>query len=323
MGMRMRTLSVALGALALAAPSAAAASGGATVPPSAGGTEYGTPLGQPRASNSDRAPFARFFRATRRAPVGTALRFAFRIDGGGREVRVRVDVLRRGERKPVRRLNLGMQPTRRKILHRWARAGGPLPAGEYVARLHAVDLQGRNLARRASAADRDTMTIVTPPPPPAPVTPLAPVGPGVGAGIVPGRFPILGPHGFGGADARFGAGRPGHIHQGQDVTAAEGTPLVSPVAGTVYWRAYQAGGAGHYLVIRGTDQRDYVFMHLQSGSPVVDKDATVASGQRIASVGTTGSSSGPHLHFEIWVGGWQARGGRPIDPLPQLRAWDS
>src|SRR2546423_750483 len=68
---------------------------------------------------------------------------------------------------------------------------------------------------------------------------------------VPGVFRILGPHSYGGPDARFGAPRSGHTHQGQDVMAAEGTPLVAPRPGTVIHRAYQAHGAGYYLVIHG------------------------------------------------------------------------
>lgn len=100
-----------------------------------------------------------------------------------------------------------------------------------------------------------------------------------------------------------------------------GTPIVAPVAGTVTRKANQPAGAGIYLVIRGVDGRDYVFMHLRRGSVRVAAGASVAAGQQIAQVGSTGRSSGPHLHFEIWVGGWREPGGAPIDPLPQLQRW--
>jgi len=135
---------------------------------------------------------------------------------------------------------------------------------------------------------------------------------------------VQGAFSFGGDDARFGAGRPGHIHQGQDVVAASGTPLVAPVAGTVIWKANQPGGAGIYVVVRGADTstvRDYVFMHLLRGSVLVAAGDVVGAGQQLAQVGATGDASGPHLHFEIWIGGWYARGGAPVDPLPQLQRW--
>ncbi len=128
-----------------------------------------------------------------------------------------------------------------------------------------------------------------------------------------------------GRGSRFGAGRPGHIHQGQDVSAASGTPIVAPVAGTITWKANQPGGAGIYLVLRGACRRPRlrVFMHLKSGSVLVSADSAVAAGQQLAEVGATGVASGRTSAFEIWVGGWQARGGEPIDPLPQLQRWAS
>jgi murein DD-endopeptidase MepM/ murein hydrolase activator NlpD len=139
---------------------------------------------------------------------------------------------------------------------------------------------------------------------------------------VSGIFPVQGAYSFGGEGARFGAGRTGHVHQGQDIVAAEGTPVVTPVAGIVHWRAYQAGGAGYYVVIRGDDGRDYAFMHFQAGSTLVEKGQRVAAGQRLASVGNTGDSQGAHLHFEIWPDGWYASpDSHPIDPLPDLLAW--
>jgi murein DD-endopeptidase MepM/ murein hydrolase activator NlpD len=135
-------------------------------------------------------------------------------------------------------------------------------------------------------------------------------------------FPVSGPYSLGGDDSRFGAARRGHTHQGQDITAAEGTAVVAPWAGTVEAIKYQAGGAGHYIVLDGDgEDRDYVFMHLRQGSVIVTKGALVAKGQQLAQVGNTGSSTGAHLHFEIWVAGGWYTGGQPTDPLPFLQAW--
>jgi murein DD-endopeptidase MepM/ murein hydrolase activator NlpD len=135
----------------------------------------------------------------------------------------------------------------------------------------------------------------------------------------PHRFPVAGPFGWGGPDARFGAKRKGHSHQGQDLPAAAGTPLVAPYRGVVIAVQYQARGAGHYVVIHSEDY-DYVFMHLRTGSTVVKEGQRLRTGQQIGEVGSTGESSGPHLHFEVWVGAWYT-GGHPIDPLPLLQAW--
>jgi murein DD-endopeptidase MepM/ murein hydrolase activator NlpD len=119
----------------------------------------------------------------------------------------------------------------------------------------------------------------------------------------------------------FGARRKGHRHQGQDLTSPSGTPVVAPHTGTVAAVEYQSRGAGRYVVIDSSGEDfDYVFMHLQTGSVRVLVGDRVRTGEQIAEVGSTGESSGPHLHFEIWDGSWFA-GGRPIDPLPLLRRW--
>ena len=73
--------------------------------------------------------------------------------------------------------------------------------------------------------------------------------------------------------------------------------------------------------MRGDDGRDYVFMHLQEGSTAVVKGQVVSAGQILGRAGSTGESTGPHLHFEIWPDGWYAAGSEPIDPLPDLLAW--
>jgi murein DD-endopeptidase MepM/ murein hydrolase activator NlpD len=134
-------------------------------------------------------------------------------------------------------------------------------------------------------------------------------------------FPIAGVFAWGGADGRFGAKRRGHRHQGQDLPAASGTPVVAPYRGVVTTVGYQAKGAGRYVVIHADDY-DYVFMHLRTGSTLVSVGEAVSTGQQIGEVGSTGESSGPHLHFELWVGTWY-EGGHPIDPLPLLEEWAS
>jgi murein DD-endopeptidase MepM/ murein hydrolase activator NlpD len=153
----------------------------------------------------------------------------------------------------------------------------------------------------------------------APVVPPLP-DPGVTPG---GAFPVAGPHGYGGADARFGTGRVGHSHQGQDLTAAAGTPIVAPVAGTITVTSYQAHAAGYYVVEQANDGRSFFFAHCQKGSFGVEAGETVSAGAPICNVGSTGDASGPHLHFEMWLGGWRVDSkSRFADPLAQLKAWD-
>jgi murein DD-endopeptidase MepM/ murein hydrolase activator NlpD len=239
---------------------------------------------------------------------GAPATFVLRIDGRAERVRVRIELTRRGGIAPTVSLRLGEVPTGRRVVHRWTPGENELPPAVYDVALQAIDRQGRALHRTAKAAGRGRLEIRVPPAPPV--------------GTTEGVFPIAGPWSLGGADARFGAGRPGHIHQGQDVMAAEGTPLVAPLAASVYWIAFQAGGAGKYVVLRGVDGRDYVFMHLVRDSVTVAEGQALAPGQQFAQVGSTGSSSGPHLHFEIWPDGWySSKSSVPIDPLPQLQAW--
>jgi murein DD-endopeptidase MepM/ murein hydrolase activator NlpD len=135
-------------------------------------------------------------------------------------------------------------------------------------------------------------------------------------------FPVRGSHDFGGPGAEFGAGRAGHIHQGQDVFAKCGTRMVAARGGRVKFKQYHSA-AGHYIVIDGdgTDV-DYAYMHLDQPSPFSTGDR-VYTGQTIGAVGDSGNAEGCHLHFELWSGpGWYD-GGKPFDPLPSLRAWDS
>lgn len=135
-------------------------------------------------------------------------------------------------------------------------------------------------------------------------------------------FPVLGPHDFGSAGGRFGAPRSGHTHQGQDVMADCGLPLVAARGGTVQYAEYDAN-AGNYVVIDGKGTpNDFMYAHLAEPSPLQAGD-TVRTGQPIGIVGDTGDATACHLHFEMWgAPGWY-EGGSPFDPLPYLEKWDA
>jgi len=131
-------------------------------------------------------------------------------------------------------------------------------------------------------------------------------------------FPVRGRHDFGQAGARFGAGRAGRSHEGQDIMAACGTPIVAAAGGVVTTSRFHSL-AGNYVVIDGP-LHDYAYMHLTSPS-TVEVGERVSSGQSIGTVGATGNARGCHLHFEVWTEPGYRRGGTAIDPLPLLRTW--
>lgn len=133
-------------------------------------------------------------------------------------------------------------------------------------------------------------------------------------------FPIRGRHSYGTSINRFGAPRSGHTHQGQDVLAAAGTPLVAARGGRVTHRSFQ-GAAGYYVVIAADDGTDHVYMHLQ-GPARVSPGERVQAGEPIGRVGQSGDATAPHLHFEVWTAHWYD-GGHALDPLARLRAWDA
>lgn len=134
-------------------------------------------------------------------------------------------------------------------------------------------------------------------------------------------FPILGAHEYGMSAGRFGAGRSGHTHQGQDVMAACGIPLVAARGGKVQYSTWD-DAAGNYVVIDGKGTPyDFMYAHMAEPSPLKVGE-TVRTGQPIGIVGDTGDAQGCHLHFEMWAApGWY-EGGSPFDPLPYLEKWD-
>lgn len=299
--------------LAFATP-ASAGTGGVDVPPSnglvtadGGGAVYKAPKPKPKrkrkrkARPSSRGPVLKSFavRSKRLYLMGSPATVSFRIGGRSPLRDVRLYLVPAGSRTPASTIKLGPLPrgTEQRI-RLTGTENGVLAQGEYTVRMGAKDARGRRLRRVAGMSSTATLSFLH------------------------HRFPVAGPFTYGGAGGRFGAPRSGRRHQGQDLAAAEGTPLVAPRAGVVKAVQYQASGAGHYVVLDATgEDRDYVFMHLKTGSIPVTQGQSVRTGQRIGQVGNTGRSFGAHLHFEVWTGGGWYSGGQPIDPLPLLKAW--
>lgn len=91
------------------------------------------------------------------------------------------------------------------------------------------------------------------------------------------------------------------MHNGVDMACAQGTPIYATRAGTVTVAAYQAGGAGNYVSINHLDGFSSIYMHMTNY--VVSVGQSVSQGQLIGYVGSTGLSTGPHLHFGISYAG--------------------
>ncbi|OOF79441.1 peptidase M23 [Rodentibacter caecimuris] len=96
-------------------------------------------------------------------------------------------------------------------------------------------------------------------------------------------------------------------HKGVDFSVPQGTPVIAPADGLVEKVAYQAGGAGRYVVLRHGREYQTVYMHLSR--PLVRAGQAVKKGERIALSGNTGISTGPHLHYEFHING------RAVNPL--------
>ena len=87
------------------------------------------------------------------------------------------------------------------------------------------------------------------------------------------------------------------MHEGVDMSAPQGTPIYAAKSGKVTTASYQKGGAGNYVSINHGDGFSSIYMHMTRY--IVSKGQYVNAGQVIGYVGSTGISTGPHLHFGI------------------------
>jgi len=129
-------------------------------------------------------------------------------------------------------------------------------------------------------------------------------------GFTPTVWPVVGKleSGFGGRSNPFG-GRSYEFHSGQDIDAAPGEPVVAGASGTVSFVGWQ-NGYGQLIVVDHGGGLTTRYGHLSHID--VAQGQTVARSQFIGRVGSTGRSTGPHLHYEVRIND------EPVNPLQYL-----
>lgn len=309
----MKALRAIAGAALIAAlvPSAAAgagassAQGGVSDAGANGGATYGEPVARQPAPKPKRPSMAArpVLEAFTVSPTvinpGQMPTVSFRVKGRAPTIRLRLVITSPDNSNLSRQVDLGRLPANMpQSLDLSALADPSLPEGDLQIRIAGRDSAGRILRPRAHLSRVAQLQ--------------------VRAHV----FPLRGVFSYGGAGASFGAARSGRSHQGQDLLAAEGIPVVAPRSGVIEYVAYQPQGAGWYVILDGDGEDfDYAFMHLVEGSIPVTKGEHVDQGQRLGSVGHTGAAEGDQLHFEIWQGQWWGDAGKPVDPYPSLQQW--
>src|SRR6056300_977339 len=92
------------------------------------------------------------------------------------------------------------------------------------------------------------------------------------------------------------------MHRGTDFAAPMGTPIMASGSGTIK-KAGWCGGGGNCVVIRHNSTYETIYAHMSKFAKGIKKGVRVAQGQTIGYVGSTGKSTGPHLHYEVVVNG--------------------
>ncbi|MBI5498387.1 MAG: M23 family metallopeptidase [Deltaproteobacteria bacterium] len=156
-------------------------------------------------------------------------------------------------------------------------------------------------------------------PAPDPLAPAPPVGPALEQEVLPPDAPPLTPTGEapvfvwpvkeGVMFSEFGP-RQGSVHDGIDLGAPEGSPVLAAADGEVLFAGDDKGAFGLLVVVRHAQDRITVYAHNQVN--LVKEGQAVKQGQVIARVGHTGAAMTPHIHFEL------REKRKPVDPVQYM-----
>jgi LysM repeat protein len=103
-----------------------------------------------------------------------------------------------------------------------------------------------------------------------------------------------------------------HFHGGIDIAAPSGTPIIAAAAGTIIFAGWKNNGGGYQVWV--SDGHNFYTGYHHMAAVLVHVGQRVGRGQLIGRVGMSGSATGPHCHFEVWIGPIWA-GGTLVNPL--------
>jgi murein DD-endopeptidase MepM/ murein hydrolase activator NlpD len=122
----------------------------------------------------------------------------------------------------------------------------------------------------------------------------------------PFRWPVVGGHNYISQYAHAG-------HMAVDIAADYGTPVVAASGGRVVFAGWKSNGGGWQVWISHGSGMYTTYNHMSGLS--VSTGQSVGKGQRVGRLGSSGWATGPHLHFEVWLGGMPWAGGHQVNPM--------
>ncbi|WP_214849852.1 M23 family metallopeptidase [Exiguobacterium sp. s193] len=222
--------------------------------------------------------------------------------------------------KAAREREARIEKERKAQEAREAKARAEAQAAQAAADQAAAEKAAAEQAARQKATKQSTST----PPAPAPVAPKpAPAEPKPAPAPAASSALFIHPtsgaitQGYGSASGENGYA----FHNGIDFGAPVGTPIVAAATGTVITASSSGPYGNHVMIAHQLNGKTYTTVYAHMSSLNARAGQRVSQGQQIGALGSTGNSTGPHLHFEIHVGGYVYSGTGPansVNPMSML-----